>query len=81
MTTPSEPASGHRASVFEQSCKYCGARFEVSVAYQAGSDAAQDYGCPECGKDDQVRAARPPTVRLISPRTDGKTDRYQETMF
>jgi hypothetical protein len=28
-----------------------------------------------------VRAAFAPQVRLISPRSDGKDDRYQETMF
>ena len=37
--------------------------------------------CPECGRGEEVHSLLPPLVRLLSPRTDGKSDRYQETIF
>jgi hypothetical protein len=39
------------------------------------------YACPECGKQYEAKAAMEPEVVLVGPRTDGKQDRYQETMF
>lgn len=66
---------------FEKACDYCGARFEVAVARLPGGNAARAFACPECGKAYEVRAASHPAVRLVSQRTDGKVDRYQETMF
>ena len=69
-----------RAS-FTQSCSYCGAQLEVEVARKHGSNKAQDYACPECGKGYGVRATEPPRVKLVTRRNDGKNDKYQETMF
>lgn len=81
MTQPfgSEPA--FERSTFEKQCVYCGARFAVAVTRLAGSDEAEEYECPECGKAYDVRAVVQPFVQLLAPRTDGKDDRYQETMF
>jgi hypothetical protein len=70
-----------RGSSFIQSCAYCGARFQVLVSRQPGHDEEEDYGCPECSKGYTVAAALPPLVRLLAPRSDGKSDMYQETMF
>jgi uncharacterized Zn-finger protein len=69
------------SSVFEKSCAYCGAKFRVVLSHHAGGDRHEDYGCPECGKRYEVDAGVEPEVRLVGPRTDGKDDRYQETMF
>ena len=41
----------------------------------------QEYECPECGKVYQADAAVQPEVHLLRPRSDGKDDRYQDTMF
>ncbi|MEO5669173.1 MAG: hypothetical protein ABIR26_00650, partial [Ramlibacter sp.] len=70
-----------QAGDFEKACDYCGARFEVAFSRVPGGNAARDFACPECGKAYEVRAASQPAVRLVMPRTDGKADRYQETMF
>ena len=80
MNQPSDPGSFERGS-FEKKCDYCGARFEVAVSRLAGSNEAQPFSCPECGKGYEVRAAMEPSVQLIAGRTDDKRDRYQETMF
>ena len=66
---------------FDKACDYCGAKFEVTVPRLPGSNRPQAFGCPQCGKTYEVRAAGAPSVRLLAKRTDGKTDRYQETMF
>ena len=66
---------------FVQSCSYCGAQFEVEIDRKHGSNQAQDYACPECRKTYTVRATVPPALKLLTPRTDGKTDSYSETMF
>ena len=50
-------------------------------ARAADGNEAFDCACPECGKSYEVEAAMQPGVRLVAPRTDGKDDRYQETMF
>lgn len=67
--------------VFEKSCAYCGARFRVLVTRTADDLHCEEYGCPECGKSYETEAAEEPQVQLLHPRTDGKNDRYQETMF
>jgi hypothetical protein len=64
-----------------KSCAYCGAMFELLLARAVEGNEAFDYDCPECGKEYAAEAAMPPDVKLTAPRTDGKTDRYQETMF
>jgi predicted RNA-binding Zn-ribbon protein involved in translation (DUF1610 family) len=66
---------------FEKTCTYCGAHFQVEVARRSGENAAQGFACPECGKSYEVRAVLAPQVRLVTPRSDGKDDQYQETMF
>jgi len=80
MNQPSGAAPIEKGS-FERACDYCGARFDVEVSRQSGSNHAQGFACPECGRHYEVRAAVPPLVRLVAQRTDGKGDRYQETMF
>jgi hypothetical protein len=80
MNQPSGAVPFEKGS-FEKACDYCGAHFEVAVSRQSGGNRAQGFACPECGRSYEVRAALPPSVRLISKRTDGKGDRYQETMF
>jgi phage FluMu protein Com len=76
METGSPAGPGH----FEKSCSFCGARLRVLA--RAGSRAQlEDYHCPQCDKRYQVEASQPPEVQLLAPRTDGRNDRYQETMF
>jgi transcription elongation factor Elf1 len=66
---------------FERSCLYCGARFEVTAGELPGQPEPQEYDCPECGKQHEVVTTGLPLVRLLRPRSDGKNDRYQDTMF
>ncbi len=76
-----QPEPDFRRSSFVQCCAYCGARFEVLLSRQAGEDAHEEYACPECSKGYSTHAALPPLVSLLSRRSDGKSDTYQETMF
>ena len=76
-----EPEVTPGLSIFERSCVYCGARFRVLAAHGPERDHPKDYACPECGKHYDTEASDEPQVRLISPRRDGKCDRYEETMF
>jgi DNA-directed RNA polymerase subunit RPC12/RpoP len=80
MKHAAEPDVPGGLCIFEKSCLYCGARFRV-LAVQAAVTDAQEYACPECGKQYETPAAGEPEVRLLRPRSDGKFDRYQETMF
>jgi hypothetical protein len=73
-----EPESTAGLRIFERSCAYCGARFRVLAM---PGDFQEDYDCPECGKRYEIESYGEPEVTLLKPRTDGKTDRYQETMF
>ena len=70
-----------RLSIFEKTCAYCGARLRVLATHVADDPHREEYGCPECGKSYEVEALAEPQVQLLAPRTDGKSDRYQETMF
>lgn len=81
MNQPSPADTGLKRSDFEKACVYCGARLRVEVARKSRHDAMHDYACAECGKTYEMQAALPPVVFLVTPRNDGKTDRYQETMF
>lgn len=81
MKQASVPITEGRLSVFEQSCRYCGARFRVLATPPPDASHRESYACPECGKSYEVEAAAEPEVQLLQPRTDGKDDRYQETMF
>ena len=67
----------------EKTCVYCGARFRVLVTQPADPLRSwrHEFDCPGCGKHYQVRSGSVPEVRLLGGRTDGKDDRYQETMF
>jgi hypothetical protein len=76
-----EPAIPGTPTLFEKSCSYCGARFRV-LATQAQDDLHHEqYACPECGKSYATAASTEPEVQLLHPRSDGKGDLYQETMF
>jgi DNA-directed RNA polymerase subunit RPC12/RpoP len=66
---------------FDKSCAYCGARFRVLAAHGPFGDHAEEYACPECGKRYETQAAHGPRVELLQARSDGKEDRYQDTMF
>ena len=81
MSQPWNPEPVFERSSFVTACSYCGARFAVFVSREAGSGDEQGYDCPECGKDHLVHAAIEPLVSLLEPRTDGKDDRYMETLF
>jgi hypothetical protein len=76
-----EHAHTEKPMRFERSCLYCGARLEVTSGELPGSPEPQEYDCPECGKRYEVETAGLPNVRLLRARSDGKNDRYQETMF
>ena len=67
--------------VFEKSCGYCGARFRVLATHIPEDPHREDYTCPECGRTYETEAMNEPAVQLLAARTDGKNDRYQETMF
>lgn len=75
-----EPAFTAGLSIFEQSCAYCGARFRVLASHPPRIDHHEEYACPECGKRYTTDAAEP-QVQLLHRRSDGKNDRYQDTMF
>jgi predicted RNA-binding Zn-ribbon protein involved in translation (DUF1610 family) len=81
VDSPASSSPDLQRGSFEKACTYCGARFVIDVTRRRGDNAAQPYACPECGKTGEVRAVLAPQVRLVSPRTDGKDDQYQETMF
>ncbi|MBI5274985.1 MAG: hypothetical protein HY854_00860 [Burkholderiales bacterium] len=69
-------------TIFERSCAYCGARFRVLAMHTPHvQDHPQEYACPDCGKRYEAECVDEPQVQLLQPRTDGKHDRYQETMF
>lgn len=74
-------AMSQRTDVRELSCAFCGARLRVHVAHGAFADHREEYTCPECGKHYEVAAGHRPRVELLEPRRDGKTDRYQDTLF
>jgi hypothetical protein len=65
----------------EKVCGFCGARLEVSAAEVPGEIRAHPYTCPQCGKPDEVESTGHPHVRVLAPRSDGRTGQYQETMF
>lgn len=81
MSQPGNPEPVFERSSFVKVCDYCGARFAVLVSREVGSGEERSYECPECGKDYLVHAAIEPRLSLLEPRTDGKRDRYEETLF
>lgn len=60
----------------EDICNYCGAKFRAIITRQPGHNEREDYNCPECDKQYFARASMPIRVVLISKRTDGKTDKF-----
>ncbi len=64
-----------------EQCNNCGATYEVYVPAQAGHMESEEYFCPECNKGYSTRASNSPRVTLIKPRTDGKTDLYDNTAW
>lgn len=64
------------SDTFEQTCDYCGAKFRVEVPRLEGHEEQEEYNCPSCNKQFKTRAAYTPTVTLISARTDGRNDQY-----
>lgn len=56
---------------FQQTCGFCGCVFHVKVPGQTGRDGPENYHCPECRRSFPVKACDPPTITLISKRTDG----------
>ena len=81
MSHPSVSETLFERSTLQKTCRYCGAQLEVRLARAPDGNEPFEYECPECGKEYEVEAALQPEVQLVAPRTDGKTDRYQETMF
>ncbi len=76
-----EPEVVGALSIFERTCAWCGAHFRVLATQVADPTHAEHYACPDCGKEYRMEAATDPEVRLLRPRSDGKVDRYEETMF
>jgi predicted RNA-binding Zn-ribbon protein involved in translation (DUF1610 family) len=68
-------------SIFEKTCAYCGAHFRVLAVRSAHEAQREEFDCPECGMTYRTEAAGEPEVHLLRRRTDGKSDRYQQTMF
>jgi predicted RNA-binding Zn-ribbon protein involved in translation (DUF1610 family) len=66
---------------FEKVCSYCGASMEVTADVLSARPRAQHYACPDCGMEHEFTGTGAPGVRLLRHRQDGKTDRYQPTMF
>ena len=81
MERADAPDDAEGLTIFEKGCAYCGARFRVVASHRPQGDHAEEYACPECGKQYETEACEEPEVRLVQPRSDGKDDRYQETMF
>ena len=81
MGQQSNPQPVFERSSFVKPCVYCGARLAVFVSRESGSSEEHSCDCPECGKDYTVHAALEPLVSVLEPRTDGKDDRYMETLF
>jgi uncharacterized Zn-finger protein len=81
MSQASDQEPVYERSSFIKVCGYCGARFAVFAQREVGSGEEQRYNCPECGKNYRVHAALEPRLSLLAERTDGKDDRYEETMF
>jgi hypothetical protein len=75
VTNPYEASYGYEKDNFEQTCSHCGALFKVVVPGQKGHEESEEYFCPECLCMYKTRASNTPSVTLISPRTDGKTDK------
>jgi hypothetical protein len=65
----------------ERACDYCGATLEVTAAEVGTDRRPHAYACPQCSKTHEVSCAGHPHVRVLKPRTDGKTGSYQETLF
>jgi len=65
------------AQVYTETCDYCGAVYDVHVSELEGCNQSEEYYCPECGKEYKRRSSNSPHVHLKSPRTDGKTDKYE----
>jgi hypothetical protein len=80
MKNAAQPGGGNGSTV-EKACAYCGARLRVLATRAPGHDVPHDVSCPECGKEFRVEANAQPEVVLLRPRTDGKRDNYQQTMF
>lgn len=81
MKPAAMPEPQGNLSAFEKTCAYCGARFRVLATHVPDDPHREEYACPECGKSYEAEAATEPQVQLLRRRTDGKGDRYQETMF
>jgi DNA-directed RNA polymerase subunit RPC12/RpoP len=81
MKHATEPPSTGGLSIFEKACGYCGARFRVLLAQGPQADRTEEYACPECGKRYEAAGAEEAEVRLLQKRSDGKRDRYQDTLF
>ena len=81
MRQAADPGTTGSLSIFETACGYCGARLRVIATHVPGDPHREEYACPECGKGYAVEANGEPQVQLLRRRSDGKSDRYQETMF
>jgi hypothetical protein len=66
---------------FEKACDFCGARLEVSSVARQAEPHPYHFACPQCGKGYDISSFAPPHVRVLAPRSDGRTDGYEQTMF
>ena len=81
MTHPSMSDPQFERTVIDVTCNYCGARLRLLMSRLRHGNERMLYACPECGKQYEAKAALEPEVLLLHPRSDGKQDRYQESMF
>lgn len=60
-----------------ETCRVCGATYQVYVPEQKGHMEREEYYCPECGAEYRVWASNSPTVTFLTPRTDGKESKHK----
>jgi len=62
----------------QHTCDYCGAELHVHITKQTAHNEKEEYYCPECDKRYYAKASLPiQRVQVLKPRTDGRTDKYQ----
>lgn len=76
MSSILERAVLYPVGSFEQICGHCGCRLLVDVMGKIGNADKQYYDCLECAQPFVVQAAVAPEITLLSPRDDGKTNKY-----
>ena len=66
------------ASVFKQTCGFCGCVFRVEIESPVSWKDKHPYCCPECRHLCVVKTTTPPRVTLLSKRTDNRTELHPQ---